>query len=362
MEQTTRKISKKRQQPKSSIPSGNTGTKVTKGSGNKKSHQKLNRFKEPDKKLLVRMLYNMMLQRSAEERIYELHKEGKIVGGVFSGRGMEAIPVGAASALDENDIIFPLFRDLGAYFVRGMSLRQVFCQYLGKKNGPTRGRDANMHMSDPNHRIFGMISHLSAMIPVAAGTALAGRLKNENSCALAFIGDGGTSAGDFHEGLNLASVMKLPLIVIIENNQIAYSTPSNRQYACTNLIDRAAGYGIEGFLINGNDILHVYKTIRKAVLSVKNGKGPILIEAQTYRLPIRNNDNGKNTIDNRFGKWTDKDPIKTFQAYLKKKKYINSQHLIEIQNNIDSEIEESVKFAEESPFPDGIEAIDGVYA
>ncbi len=362
MVQTTRKISKKTQQPKSSVPFGNTGTNVTKGSVNNKSEQKRKRFKEPDKKLLLQMLYNMMQQRSAEERIYELYKEGKIVGGVFSGRGMEAIPVGGASALDENDIIFPLFRDLGAYFVRGMSLRQVFCQYLGRKNGPTRGRDANMHMSDANHRIFGMISHLSAMIPVAAGTALAGRLKNENSCALTFIGDGGTSAGDFHEGLNLASVMKLPLIVIIENNQIAYSTPSDRQYACANLIDRAAGYGIEGSLINGNDILQVYRTIRKAVLVVKNGKGPILIEARTNCVPIHNDGNSKNAIDNGFEKWADKDPIKTFQMHLKKKKYINSQHLIETQNNINLKIEEAVKFAEESPFPDGIEAIDGVYA
>lgn len=318
--------------------------------------------KKPDKKMMIRMLQYMMQQRSAEERIFQLYKEGKIVGGVFSAKGMEAIPVGGALALDENDILFPMFRDLGAYFVRGMSLRQVFCQYLGRRNGPTRGRDANMHMGDPKLRIFGMISHLGAMIPVAAGTALAGRLKGEKNCALAYIGDGGTSTGDFHEGLNLASVLKLPLVVIIENNQIAYSTPNEKQYACKNLIDRAAGYGIKGHLINGNDVLEVLRTTREAVHSAKSGTGPVLIEARTFRMPVHNGENHKNVPKSVLEEWGKKDPIFTFVNFLKSKKMLNDKTLTKIRNTIDSGIEDAVSFAEESPLPNGSEARDRVFA
>jgi TPP-dependent pyruvate/acetoin dehydrogenase alpha subunit len=318
--------------------------------------------KKPDKKLMIRMLKYMMQQRSTEERIFQLYKEGKIVGGAFSAKGMEAIPVGGALALGDKDVLFPTFRDLGAYFVRGMSLRQVFCQHLGRRNGPTRGRDANMHMGDPKLRIFGMISHLGAMIPVAAGTALAGRLKGEKNCALAYIGDGGTSSGDFHEGLNLASVLKLPLVVIIANNQIAYSTPNDKQYACKNLVDKAAGYGIKGHLINGNDVLEVFRTTCEAVRSVKAGNGPVLIEAKTFRMHIHNGDNHKNASESVFKAWEKKDPIETFANFLKSKKILSDTALTDIRNTIDSEIEDAVSFAEESPLPDGADARDGVFA
>lgn len=311
---------------------------------------------------LKKLLYFMLLQRETEERIFELYRQGKIVGGVFTARGMEAISVGSAFALDDGDVLAPMHRDLGAHLVRGMTLRQVFCQYLGRKNGPSRGRDGSMHLADPDRRIIGMSSHLGAMIPVAAGAALAGKISGENYCVLTFIGDGGASSGDFHEGLNMAAVLKMPVVLIIENNQFAYSTPGDMQYACKDLVDRAIGYGIPGFLIDGNDVLEVYRTTRKAVLAAKERKGPTLIEAKTMRFQVQHNENHKYIPKELADAWQKKDPVESFKKYLTSKKVITTKAISELQQKIKAEIEEAVQFAEKSPFPDGAEALEGVYA
>ncbi|MCH8285787.1 thiamine pyrophosphate-dependent dehydrogenase E1 component subunit alpha [candidate division KSB1 bacterium] len=337
------------------------------GTGREKLHS-VDGIKEvkPGKDDLSRMLYFMLLHREAEERILALHKEGKIAGGVFSGRGMEAVCVGAASALDENDVLVPGYWDLGAHLVRGTTLRQVFCQFFGRLNGPTQGRDTNMHMGNRDAGIIGMSNHPGAMIPVAAGAALAGKINNKIFCTLALTGDTGVNSGDFHEALNAASTLNLPLVLVVENNHFSAINHNKRQYACKNLVERAAGYGIPGFLVDGNDVLDVYRATRNAVLSAKSGGGPVLIEAQVVREPVypakRDGNHEplqKKAVDN----WKKKDPVGNFTRYLESKKIVSAKIFKELSKKVSAEIDDAVQFAENSPFPELSEAGEpGIYA
>ncbi|MFC1728994.1 thiamine pyrophosphate-dependent dehydrogenase E1 component subunit alpha [candidate division KSB1 bacterium] len=316
-----------------------------------------------DKKMVDLYRY-MMLTRETEERIFKLYRQGKIVGGVYSGKGMEAITVGASYALEKDDILFPLHRDMGAQIVHGQTLERIFCQFLGRENGPTHGRDSNMHMGYPEKRIFGNISHLGSMIPVAAGAAYAEKLRGKEVCALTFIGEGGSNIGDFHEGINFASVLDAGLVVVIENNQFAYSTPTHYQYHCKHLADRAAGYGIPGILVeDGNDVLAVYSAVRKAVLHARSGKGPSLIEAVTMRMHGHSaHDDHKYVPDEMLEKWKTKDPIIRFERYLKSKNILTAKKINGIRSKIIAEIDSAVEYAEQSPLPMGPEAAEGVFA
>ncbi len=312
---------------------------------------------------LLTMYRIMRLTREFEMRVIRLYRQGKIVGGVYTGTGNEAVSVGSAYALGKNDILAPMHRDLGALFVRGEKARDMMCQYLGRRSGPTRGKDGNMHQGYIELNIIGMISHLGALIPVAVGAALAGMIRGTKQVALTYIGDGGASIGDFHEGLNFAAVYKVPFVQIIENNQYAYSTPTRLQYACKDLADRAAGYGVHGEMVDGNDVLAVYAVCKRAIERARAGEGPSLIEAKTMRM------RGHSEHDDHFyvpkellEEWRQKDPIERFEKYLAGRGLLPEQIRAEIERQALAEIDEAVEFAESSPLPDGPEALDGVYA
>ena len=211
---------------------------------------------------LKELYYFLKLPRKIEEKMLLLLRQGKL-SKWFSGIGQEAISVGSSYALNSEDMIFPMHRNLGVFTTRKLDLEKLFSQLLGKEGGYTKGRDRTFHFGDLNNNIIGMISHLAAMLPVANGVALSYKIKKEKRVALSFIGEGSTSEGDFHEAINLASVWDLPVIFLIENNGYGLSTPINEQYRCANLVDRAKGYGIYGELIDGNNVIEVYNTIKK---------------------------------------------------------------------------------------------------
>jgi pyruvate dehydrogenase E1 component alpha subunit/2-oxoisovalerate dehydrogenase E1 component alpha subunit len=227
----------------------------------------------------------MLLARIAEDKVAALYRGGKIVGGVFLGKGQEALSAATGLALKPGDIFAPLIRDQAGRFAFGESLLDFFRTYLGSRLGPMRGRDGNIHRGRPRDGHYAMISHLGAMLPTVAGALLARRLKGENgSVGATCIGDGGTSTGAFHEGLNLAAVEKLPLIVVVANNHYAYSTPNSRQFACADLVERAAGYGVEGHSLDATDLAACLATLQDATDRARAGHGPQLIVGSLLRL------------------------------------------------------------------------------
>ncbi len=312
---------------------------------------------------LVAMYRAMRMTREFEMRLVSLYRQGKIVGGVYTGTGNEAVSVGSASALGKDDILAPMHRDLGALFVRGEKPRDMMCQYLGRRNGPTRGKDGNMHQGYIELNILGMISHLGALIPVAVGASLAGMMKGRKQVAMNYIGDGGSSIGEFHEGLNFAAVYKVPFVLIIENNQFAYSTPTRLQYACKDLVDRAVGYGVHGEMVDGNDVLAIYRVCKRAVERARDGGGPTLIEAKTLRMRGHSEHDDHSYVPKELlEEWRQRDPIMRFENYLRDHSLLPETIRKEIEREVLAEIDDAVDFAERSPLPEGPEALEGVYA
>ncbi|MGQ0569080.1 MAG: thiamine pyrophosphate-dependent dehydrogenase E1 component subunit alpha [Armatimonadota bacterium] len=312
---------------------------------------------------LLEMLYYMRLQRAVEDRGIKLYYQGRIPGAYFTGWGHEAIVVGATYALDPQDLIAPMHRDLAAYIMRGIPVRRVFAQFLDREGGLTRGRDGNVHMGDPSLGVFPFISHMAASVPVAAGMALACRQRGENRVVMTFFGDGATSTGAWHEGVNFAAVFRLAVVLILENNQYAYSTPLERQTAARAFVDKAAGYGIPGVVVDGNDILTVFAAAQEAVARARRGEGPTLIECRTMRM------RGHSEAD-RYGyvpkalleEWADRDPIALFEHSLRDDGVLTSEADRMMQERIAQEIEEGLAWAEASPEPDPASVADGVFA
>jgi pyruvate dehydrogenase E1 component alpha subunit/2-oxoisovalerate dehydrogenase E1 component alpha subunit len=227
----------------------------------------------------------MLLARVTEEKLASLYRGGKITGGVFLGKGQEALSVSVGMALEPGDIFAPLIRDQAGRLAFGESLLDCTRTYMGSRLGPMRGRDGNVHRGRPREGLLPMISHLGAMIPVVAGMLLARRFRgNTGSVGATCIGEGGTSTGAFHEAVNLAAVERLPLVIVVANNQYAYSTPTDRQFACRNLVDKAIGYGIEGQTVEGTDLAACLATLREAVHRARSGRGPQLVVASLLRL------------------------------------------------------------------------------
>ena len=227
----------------------------------------------------------MLLARLAEERVANLYRGGKITGGVFLGKGQEALSAAAGMALREGDVFAPLIRDQAGRFAFGESILDFMRTYLGSRLGPMRGRDGNIHRGRPAKGQYAMISHLGAMIPTVAGALMARRFRGEkNGVGLTCIGDGGTSTGAFHEGVNLAAVERLPLVVVVANNQYAYSTPNDRQFACADLVEKAAGYGIDGHSVDGTDLAACLDVMGEAVARARKGGGPQLVVGALLRL------------------------------------------------------------------------------
>lgn len=309
------------------------------------------------------LFYTMRLQREFETRVYRLFRQGRIVGAAYAGAGHEAIAAGSAYALAPQDVLVPLHRTIGAHFLRGHTPRHMMCQYLGRANGPAHGKDGNMHCGAWDKKIVGMISHLGANIPVAAGIALASKLQERDIVTLTYIGEGGASIGDFHEGLNFVAVHKLPMVLVIENNGYAYSTPRELQYACENLVDRAEGYGIPGELIDGADVRAVYRTCKAAMERARAGEGPTLIEAKTYRiLGHAQHDDAAYVPDEIREEGKRNDPIPRCEREWIERGYCTSEEIEEIKTECIRVTDDAVAFAENSPFPQPEEALEGVYA
>jgi len=312
---------------------------------------------------LLELYRHLKLTRLVEERLVNLYKQTKVVGGVFRSLGQEATAVGSAYALRPKDFITPLIRDLGAVLVKGIRPREIFAQYMAKAWGPSGGRDLNIHFGDVEKGFIGPISHLGDMIPVMTGVLLAARLQKKDTVALAYIGDGGMSTGAFHEGLNFAAVQRLPLLIMAEYNHYAYSTPTNLQTAVNDLADKAAGYGIPGHIVDGNDIVACYEVTKRAADYARNGGGAVLIEAKTYRRRGHAEHDDQRYVPDGEIEWWEKhnDPIDRFERYLLEGKVATQKKLDEIIADIEREIDEDVAWAESSPMPEPEQAAHGVF-
>jgi 2-oxoisovalerate dehydrogenase E1 component len=292
---------------------------------------------------LVDFYRKLLWPRMIEDKMLVLLRQGKI-SKWFSGIGQEAISVGATLALQEDEWIMPLHRNLGVFTTRNMPLNKLLMQWQGAQEGYTKGRERSFHFGNKEHHICGMISHLGPQLAIADGVALAHKLRKENKVSLAFTGDGGTSEGDFHEALNVAAVWDLPVIFVIENNGYGLSTPVNEQYRCISLVDKAKGYGMEGVQIDGNNILSVYDTIKGVrEYCIKNQK-PYLIECLTFRMRGHEEASGTKYVpQDMFRLWEMKDPIKNYERYLIETGVINEMKVAEIRNELKDKIESELK-------------------
>lgn len=312
---------------------------------------------------LLQMYYYLRLTRALEDRITALYRQGRIVGGVYTSHGMEAIAVGYASALERDDVIAPFHRDMGAFLIRGFTTGEILAQYLGKRTGPTKGKDGNVHMGDLKRGVFGFVSHLADNLPVAAGAALAFKIRGESRVVFAGTGDGGTSRGDFHEAMNFAAVRKLPVVFFCNNNQYAYSTPIRLQMAIPNVADRAKAYGMPGEIVDGNDMAAVYLAVKRAVAGARAGDGPTFLEFKTMRMHGHSeHDPAKYVPRELLEEWKKKDPILRAEQLLKQLGYGEETYFQEVVARVNTEVEIGLEFAEQSPLPDGPEVLEGVYA
>ena len=331
----------------------------------KKSIESLSCTRETSlsKTKLLEMYRFVKLTRMFDEKTVVLKRQSKLTGGVFTSLGQEATAVGTAFALEEKDFIAPLIRDIGACFVKGILPRTIFAQYLGRANAPSRATDVQFHFADLEKGFVGPISHLGDMIPVMTGVLLAARMKKENRVAVAYVGDGTTSTGTFHEGVNFAAVQKLPLITIVENNGYAYSTPTRMQTAAAHFVDKAIGYGILGLSVDGNDIVACFEVMKRAVEHARSGNGSVLIEAATYRRKGHaEHDNQSYVPAGEIDFWANNnDPVDRFERFLAVEKIASAEELKTIIGEIEKYLEAELVIAEKAPAPDGVTAAYDVF-
>ena len=300
---------------------------------------------------LIHIYKNLLLPRMIEEKMLKLLRQEKI-GKWFSGIGQEAISVGCTLALNSDEYILPMHRNLGVFTSRNIPLWKLMAQWQGKATGFTKGRDRSFHFGTQEHKIIGMISHLGPQLALADGIALADVLANKQKVTLVFTGEGATSEGDFHEALNVAAVWDLPVIFIIENNGYGLSTPINEQYRCENLVDRAKGYGMEGVKIDGNNVLEVYHTIKDLAEDLRKNPRPVLVECDTFRMRGHEEASGVKYVPQElFTEWKQKDPLINFETYLLNENFISEDFILQTRLNftqyINLEIEKA--FAEDEP-------------
>ena len=313
--------------------------------------------------LAHKCLYYMTLMREVEDRIErKLYRQGKILGGVYVGRGQEAIPVGTALLAETCDVLLPSHRDMAVLFIRGVPLRRIFAQYMGRVDGLTRGRDGNMHMGDLKLNLVSIISALAATVPVAGGMALALRYQGKPGVAFSYFGDGATSRGDWHEGVNFATVQKLPVLYICNNNQYAYSTPLSAQMACANVADRGPSYGMPAEIVDGNDVLAVHAATRRALEHIRAGGGPYLLECKTFRMTGHSAHDAAHYVPKQlFEEWERLDPIVRLRSKMLANGWAEQAELDELRAGVLREIDEAVEWAEKSPYPDPATLLDDVY-
>jgi TPP-dependent pyruvate/acetoin dehydrogenase alpha subunit len=311
----------------------------------------------------LQLYYWMKLIRAFEERVSRLHRQNKIVGGVYSGAGQEALVTGVCATLREGDFISPLHRDLGVFLVRGVDPGRLMAQLMGKETGLSRGKDSFLHAGDLEHGIFGATSMLGSTLPVAVGAALKFQIKKEDNVAVAFFGEGASSRGDVHEAMNFAGVRKLPVVFVCENNRYAYSTPLEKQMAIEDVADRAPAYGFKGYVCSGNDLLAVLEVAERVIARVRGREGPALIECKTYRYHGHSEHDAALYRDkNELIQWESRDPIPRFEFYLEKKGQDVRRIREEIDERVRKIVQDSVDYAEQSPLPAPDEAMDDLYA
>jgi len=316
-----------------------------------------------DRDTLHQLYYYLKLTRHLEERITSLYRQGKIVGGAWTSNGTEAVSVGYSYALEKDDVTAPYFRDMGVFLIRGITPRRIMAQYLGRKTGVTGGKEGNVHIGDINFGSFGFPSHLADNYPVATGAALAFKIRDEKRVAAASTGDGGTSRGDFHEALNFASVLKLPVVFFCNNNQYAYSTPLEKQMAIKDVAERSLAYGMPSEIVDGNDVVAVYKVAKEVYKKARAGEGPTFIECKTMRMHGHSeHDAAKYVPRELLEEWKKKDPVLKMENYLLENNHASENELKDIDKRVHDVIEDAEEFAENSPYPDGKEAVEGLYA
>jgi TPP-dependent pyruvate/acetoin dehydrogenase alpha subunit len=315
---------------------------------------------------LLELYYYMRLTRSLEERLVNLYRQTKVVGGLFRSLGQEADAVGSAYALDRSkgDVLSPLIRNLGSMLVQGATPLEILRQYMAKGDSPTRGRELNIHFGDTVRGFIGQISHLGDMVPVMAGVTLSFKLRGQDRVGLVYVGDGATSTGAFHEGINFAAVQGCPLVVIVENNGYAYSTPTTRQTACTSFKDKAIGYGIPGVRADGNDVVATYQVTKEAVDRARRGEGVTLIELMTYRRKGHaEHDNQSYVPAGEIDRWArENDPVDRYIKELTARNGVSTQDLERIDARVTAEIDKATDEAEASPAPEPGDSLHGVYA
>jgi TPP-dependent pyruvate/acetoin dehydrogenase alpha subunit len=319
--------------------------------------------KELTRQQYLDLYYYMRLNRAVEDTMVKLFRQNKIVGGLYSSLGQEAISVGTAYALEKKDWLAPMIRNIGALLVKGVPPRDVFMQHMAKYDSPTKGKDGTSHFGDlENLHIVSPISMLGDLIPVMTGVAMAGRYLGQKIVTMTWIGDGGSSTGVFHEGLNFAATQKAPFVLILENNLWAYSTPVKRQVPLENLADRAKAYGISSYIVDGNDVVAVYSTAREAVERARAGEGPILIEAKSFRrLGHAQHDPAEYVPKEMRAYWEGRDPIALYEKFLVGEKLLDAKGKKVMEEKIDTLLAAEREFAENSPMPPPEFAATGVY-
>jgi len=311
----------------------------------------------------LELYYWMRLTRSLEEKLVNLYRQTKVVGGLFRSLGQEADAVGSAFALRTDDVLSPLIRNLGSMLVKGASPVEILKQYMAKGDSPTRGRELNIHFGDTARGFIGQISPLGDMVPVMAGVTLTFKMRREPRVGLVYVGDGATSTGAFHEGINLAAVQRCPLVVVVENNGYAYSTPTTKQTLARQFIDKAIGYGIASEQADGNDVIATYEATKRAVDRARRGEGVTLVELITYRRKGHaEHDNQSYVPAGEIERWErENDPITRYVARLEADG-VTAATLAELDARVRREIDEATDIAEQSGAPEPLDALVGVYA
>jgi TPP-dependent pyruvate/acetoin dehydrogenase alpha subunit len=311
----------------------------------------------------LELYYWMRLTRSLEERLVNLYRQTKVVGGLFRSLGQEADAVGSAFALEKGDVLSPLIRNLGSMLVKGATPVEILKQYMAKGDSPTRGRELNIHFGDTERGFIGQISPLGDMVPVMAGVTLSFKMRGEARVGLVYVGDGATSTGAFHEGINFAAVQRCPLVVVVENNGYAYSTPIRKQTLAHQFIDKAVGYGIASEQADGNDVVATYAATKRAVDRARRGEGVTLVELITYRRKGHaEHDNQSYVPAGEIERWErDNDPLARHLARLTAAG-VSFETLAEVDARVAREIDEATDIAEQSSVPEPLDALVGIYA
>ena len=317
----------------------------------------------PGRDAATRLYRTMVLARRIEERLIRLYHQGGLTGGVYTSIGHEAIGASVAAVAAPQDLFAPLIRDLTLHLGRGMTALEAMRHWMAKANGPMRGRDGNVHVGDLGRGIFPMISHLGAMLPVLVGGVMARRQKSVEAVGVGFIGDGGTSTGDFHEAVNFAAVRRVPVLFIIENNKYAYSTPTALQYRCKNLIDRAPGYGIEGYSADGNDALALYRLIGGLMADLRANPRAVLLECETMRMRGHGEHDDFSYVPRELlAAYQARDPIAGIRGRLLADGVLSEQELAAIEATCAEEVDKAYQQAQTEPGPSPASLLEGVYA